>query len=553
MRNSPDPLSTAATDVVSRRLVVLIPGLGSHSRKWVSLREKLEQEAGYRPAEADWLLFDHGIKPWSLAQLDDLARRLRNRIDGEWKEHRGYEDVVLIGHSFGGLIARRVYLLAAGAVPNQPDSPWGERVSRIVLFASVNRGFKLERLSWRANVAAWLARSFSRRIFAFEEVLQGSDFVTNLRIDWIRHFSAMQDQARESVAPLVVQFLGDQDGVMSREDSKDVLAFPNGHYIEVADATHSNLYRLDIAPDRAARYAVLREAFVEDPAAMSTDPILRPTPSRIKQVVMILHGIRASNVDAWIDGLKSKLRERDQVETRIVAPTYGYFSALRFGIPLVRRKNIPLFRDAYTEQLAQNPRAEFNIIAHSNGTYMLGHSLEKTPGMRFQNVILAGSALPQSYDWWKLMNPDTANARQVGRVLNERANHDWPVALLCSTLRGLGMQDVGPAGFAGFLGGSTFEVAYHNGGHGQALVPKNHDRLINFIVGGEPPYPPDLVEKPFFFGLLSRLAPYLGLPLVLTFLLLIYIISFPGGVFRPVKAIRTVIGTLIVLALLDSF
>src|SRR5215208_5624096 len=237
MRNSPDPdpVSPESIRVVPRRLVVLVPGIGSHTSKWASLLERLTKEAGYRSTEADWLLFDHGIKFGTLGRVEDLAHRLRNRIDGEWKEHGSYEEVVLIGHSFGGLIARRVYLLAAGAVPREPASPWGELVSRIVLFASINRGFNLNRLSWLINIVAWLARAFSHRIFYFEDVLQGSDFVTNLRIDWNRHFGAMQDQELEGLtgpdtppksAPLVVQFLGDEDGAMSREDSKDVLAFP---------------------------------------------------------------------------------------------------------------------------------------------------------------------------------------------------------------------------------------------------------------------------------------------------------------------------------------
>ena len=542
----------------SRRLIVLIPGFGSHSREWSSLLERLQQETGYRPAEADWMFFDHGVGFVSLGRVEDLAHRLRNRIDGEWKEHGTYKDVVLIGHSFGGLIARRVYLLAAGAVPHQRASPWGGRVSRIVLFASVNRGFTLNRLGRSLNLVAWLARASSRRFFYFEDVLRGSDFVTNLRIDWIRHFSRMQDQELDGTekpmrAPLVVQLLGDTDGIMTREDSKDVLAFPNGHYIEIADATHSDLFRLEprFAPDPAARYAVLRDAFLAEPENMITDPALRPAPSPINRVVMILHGIRADNVDAWIAGLQSRLRERDPIETKVVAPTYGYFSALRFGLPIVRRRNIPIFRDLYTEQLAQHPRAEFNIIAHSNGTYMLGYSLKKTPGMRFQNVILAGSALPQSYNWAELMTPDAGNVRQVGRVLNERANRDFPVAILCNMLAGLGM-DVGRAGFAGFHGTSTIEVAYHKGGHGQALIPKNHGRLINFVLGGEATRPRGLASGPGLYRQLSELSRYLGWPMIIALLISIYILSFPAGMFNRVRAFRSMVGFVILLVILDS-
>ena len=560
MQNISDPLSTGvqAETGGSRRLVVLVPGMNSDTSKWQSLLERLQQEPGYRPSDdADWLPFDHGINFTSWGRLNDLAHRLRSRIDGEWQQHGGYRDIVFIAHSFAGLLVRQVYLLAMGAVPYEHGSVWGGRVSRMVLFAAVNRGFNLDRLHPFVGLVTWLARGLSKRIFTFEDVLKGSDFVTNLRIDWIRHFRTMEDQMLEAGPetvrfPLVVQLLGDEDGEVSRDDSKDLLGFPNSHYIEVADANHANLYRLDLAPDPEARYAVLRKAFLAQPADMITDSTVRPSELPVRRVVMLLHGIRASSVDAWIDGLRSKLMAQDTLETKVVSPTYGYFSALRFAIPQVRRKNIPIFRDLYTELLAMHPRAEFDIIAHSNGTYMLGHSLSRTPGMRFQNVVLAGSALPPSYDWGRLMNPVDGNSRQVGRVMNERASHDWPVAWLCSALRGLGMRDVGPAGFSGFLGSEVIEVAYHEGDHGGALKPQNHDRLISFALGGAPPEPPHLIEEPYRFGLVSRLAPYIIWLLVLGIVSLIVLFIFKDWTLGRWGTIGALAVLVIILMALDT-
>src|SRR5262249_41117906 len=158
----------------------------------------------------------------------------------------------------------------------------------------------------------------------------------------------------------------------------------------------------------------------------------------------------------------------------VLHPTYGNFTAARFALPGVRRKNIPIFQDWYTEALAKYPTAEFNVIAHSNGTYMLGRSLKKTPGMHFENVTLAGSVLPMRFPW-----DDLVANEQVGRVRNDRANRDWPVALLCNALRGLQMRDVGTAGFAGFKGQETYECAYYPGGHSKALDPEFQDYLVN--------------------------------------------------------------------------
>lgn len=534
--------SSTAPATTPRRLVVLVPAIHSHSNQWASLREQLEKEAGYRDdAEAHWFPFDHGTKLWTLGSVESLAHRLRSRIHEKWEEYGGFEDVVLIGHSLGGLITRRAYLLAAGAVPGEPASPWGKRVSRIVLFASVNRGFDTTQIWW-TRLIAWLLRTLPRPHLCCEDCLLGSDFLAKLRIDWIRHFHNLEAARQKGVTepdappqpiPLVIQFLGDHDGVVRSIDSQDILAFPNGSCEEVADATHGDLYRLDSARDPEARYALLRQAFVAPSANIRSSAPADP----VKRVVFLLHGIRASNTDDWVEQLEARLKERDPVGITVARPTYGYFTALRFALPSVRKRNIRFFQDEYTEQLAKHPEAEFDIIAHSNGTYILGYSLLRTPGMRFKNVVLAGSPLPQNYPWAERMK---GKLPQIGRIQNERANRDWVIAILCNALRAIFMRDVGSGGFAGFNGSATFEVAYHDGDHGKALQPQNHERMIDYVLGGPETRPTDLVDTPGLYRQLSNLAPYLAwliIIAVLAILAAIVRLSFQNGVFNPLPII----------------
>ena len=108
----------------SLRLVVLVPGFGGQSSLWEPLRRMLEKERGYGPHEARWLAFDHHIKIWTTGRIDNLAVELQARIDAEWAGATSYGDVVLVGHSTGGLIARQVYLRAAGAVQGEERSDW---------------------------------------------------------------------------------------------------------------------------------------------------------------------------------------------------------------------------------------------------------------------------------------------------------------------------------------------------------------------------------------------------------------------------------------------
>ncbi|HSM81200.1 MAG TPA: hypothetical protein VLS96_05920 [Nodosilinea sp.] len=117
--------------------------------------------------------------------------------------------------------------------------------------------------------------------------------------------------------------------------------------------------------------------------------------------------------------------------------TYGYFSAFNFFFPWLRRQNIRWLQDKYSYRLALNPEAKFHFIGHSNGTYSLGESLKRVPAMQFGRIYLAGSVLPRDYPWQERFDLD-----QVGQLRNDRSCWDWPVGLLCSGLRGIGMTDI---------------------------------------------------------------------------------------------------------------
>jgi alpha-beta hydrolase superfamily lysophospholipase len=527
--------TTPANSARPQRLVALIPGLSGSVARWAPLKERLSAESGFRPGEAFWLDFDHHTTILSRGTVDSVARRLNNLITAKWVETGGFGDVVLVGHSMGGLIARQAYLLAAGAVPGEHAADWSQRVSRIVLLASLNRGADLRKAPF-LGLVTWLARLIPfLPHFRGMDAVRGSNFLTNLRINWIRHFGAIAADQRAHKSwpdgrpvrpPLVVQLLGDKDGLVSPEDSKDVLVFPSGHDLMVPDADHRDLYQFDTAPDPKLRYAVLRRGFLD---AFPDDP---PAESPVQRVVFLLHGIRASNVDAWVRELGRRIEERDPGRTIVKHPTYGYFTAARFALPSVRRKNISVFQDWYTEALAEYPTAEFDIIAHSNGTYILGQSLTQTPSMRFRYVALAGSVLPTDFPWGTLRADD-----QVGVVRNDRANRDWPVALLCNALRGLRMRDVGPGGFAGFLGDATHELAYYPGDHGAALNSDYQNFLVDFIFSGNVEEPPGLVVTPGYFRPLSNVMPYLAVLLAVATVVGLGWFILQGGAFHLDRAV----------------
>lgn len=113
---------------------------------------------------------------------------------------------------------------------------------------------------------------------------------------------------------------------------------------------------------------------------------------------MIVHGIRNSSSAGWVQRAEARVRER-WPNVHPAAPSYGYLSAWRFAMPNVRKRYSRYFRDFYTELLAERPLARFNVLCHSNGTYLLGQSLKDFDSIRLGRVALAGSVLPREYPW----------------------------------------------------------------------------------------------------------------------------------------------------------
>ena len=78
---------------------------------------------------------------------------------------------------------------------------------------------------------------------------------------------------------------------------------------------------------------------------------------------------------------------------------YGEF---RLGIlnPFARRRQVEKFHSFFNDLLSKFPdRPEICIVAHSFGTYIVGHALRRFPEISFDRTLLLGSALSRSFDW----------------------------------------------------------------------------------------------------------------------------------------------------------
>ena len=111
-------------------------------------------------------------------------------------------------------------------------------------------------------------------------------------------------------------------------------------------------------------------------------------------------------------------------------------------------------------------------------------------------------------------------------IWNHRSQRDVPVAVLCAALRGLGMRDIGTAGYDGFETiPEIHECYYHSGGHSAALEKTSLPSLIAHLAEKESPLCEPHQEALEWFSLVSRasvLLPYIAA-------LLIAVSTYYGG------------------------
>jgi hypothetical protein len=284
--------------------------------------------------------------------------------------------------------------------------------------------------------------------------------------------------------------------------------FPNAAHVTLAGVRHANV--LDIAgPGGERRMDDIRGALLGSTAETSP-PFSEP--EQADDIVFVLHGIRAG-VGGWVRDVTARINRRPG--WKAINPSYGYFSALEFALPLLRRRKVRWLLDRYTREIAANPRARFHFAGHSNGTYALGYGLRRVSGMQFKSVYVAGSVLPADFPWSEMRR-----SGQLTRLRSDRGSRDFPVGVLAKGLRGLGMHDIGSGGFSGFLelddvSWST-EWPFVPGGHGAPLKEPRREGVVAWLIGEGSDQPPGLVDSSgAFVGLLSRFSPVVVPALVL--------------------------------------
>lgn len=452
------------------------------------------------------------VDMFSCADPEEIARGIVGYVDG-LAGLAAYRSIILVGHSLGAVMARKVWALAHGATPaasvdRSMARPWAGKIDRVILLAATNRGWLVSsalnpwaRLQWTLGtvVGNVLRHVFMREptIFGFR---RGAAFLTATRLQCLAVARFLAD-----ASPMTVQLLGTADDYVAPTDNLDLATGSDFYYLEVAEDTHRGIVQLKDDQGEAGALPAFRLALtgsrddlqgrslskhdvfdLYDEALDDHDLVSLPQANLdVKHVVFVIHGIRDRGF--WTRRIAREVKSlarRNNEACRAVTSTYGYFPMGPFLLPWVRWSKAEWLLDQYVTAKSIYPNAEFSYIGHSNGTYLLAKALEICPAISFKHVVFCGSVVPSAYGWSRLA------PGRVGRILNYVATADYVVAIFPHGLERMRLQDLGGAGHNGFIDQAVMNIRHVEGGHGAALAKKTWKEMAVFALEGTFPTAP---------------------------------------------------------------
>ncbi|WP_370305650.1 esterase/lipase family protein [Sinimarinibacterium flocculans] len=247
-----DALAAACPDA-RPRLAIFVHGLCCTEHAWSLYRDEQPADAadygtriaalGYSPL---YLRYNSGLH---ISQNGRLFARALDRLFAEWPVP--VEDVVLIGHSMGGLVAR-----AAAHSGAQRRAPWTDKVSHVFCIGSPHLGAPLEQAvnlgvahMRRYPLSRPLARLLGSRSAGIKDLRQGATHDS----DWRgRDPDALGPTPRAAIARISgarYHFLGSTLGNaandrLARTLGDGLVDLPSATARELADADSATLTRV---------------------------------------------------------------------------------------------------------------------------------------------------------------------------------------------------------------------------------------------------------------------------------------------------------------------
>lgn len=535
-----------------RRLVVTFHGIDGPTRMQHVVRMVHKDMH-----DTDVFAPDFGFSALGTKHPAAVAEQIITQLD-QYCANLNYEDILFISYSSGAAIARKVLIGGWGQLdntpfetefnpPNNSQREWHKKVSRLVNIAGMTRGWKIstrQRLqeSIRLNFFGLIGHIIPGYLPTLFRLRRGSPFIVNMRLQWLELMKQKPD-CRPNVA--IVNLLGSNDNLVGPLEVIDLVGDTAGNenvfFIQIPSSTHKSIMEVEpytpiklikdwkFLQEKASlnkrRGDLLRAAMIGkiegDPiperpfhnppevASMESvaisyhylDDNLPVSPNtEIKHLVFVIHGIRDDGY--WTKKVAAKIKLLGDKCTKTFASntkSYGYYTALPFALPWIRRQKVEWLMDEYATTRALYPNAKFSYVGHSNGTYLAADALQNYRTCVFENIVFAGSVVRKDYDWYEKF---TCQPPKVKKLLNYVAANDLIVALFPKGLQPLKPFNLGSAGHDGFLQAEKCreyidQLDFLKGGHGAGIQESRWTEISEFIVSGVAPDKRNLPDTDF--------------------------------------------------------
>lgn len=469
--------------------------------------------------------------------------------DAEQIDPGEYESIMLIGHSMGAVMARKVAIVAHGE-QNRSDCPtlsapfepafsafvlprrWANKIRRIVLIAGMNRGWTpSSAMDWwtstKWNVGIWIGETLFAGSPIIFDIRQGAVFSIQTRLQWLAlmHYERAHRGSRPDI--IVTQLLGTVDDIVSPDDSVDYAVDTSDRersyfYLEVPNSGHADIVRLKRPEDVPA--ALKNHNFVTARAPNQSVKAFEQICDEQRYVVF-RRALENSRADLAADRCTV---DREQMVDSLPNPPNWTVTDVVFVIHGIRDKGFWTQKMARAIKLeAADRKQDFRSVTTSYGYFAMApfvlwwirkqkaewlmdqyaEARAHYPRANFSYVghsngtYLIARALRDypAAQFKRVVLAGSVVRRDFGwqklgarvqQVLNYVATGDWVVAIFPKGMQPVRLLDLGSAGHDGFdeAGlGLVHQVDFIAGSHGAGHEERHWGDIARFIVSGTVP------------------------------------------------------------------